>query len=490
MATLSHGWIGELMEQSYMMRRPLPAPSSDQSFWIKHRFPDGVSRTPELREHLSAAVAIIGGGLTGLWTAWRILEMAPGTEIILLEADFCGSGASGRNGGQVHSWFNYLPALCAFLGEKDGMSLAKASRESIDELQQLQDSGRLEMSLRRDGWYWMATSRAQLGAWGEAVQISRRQKGHPYEPVAADELRQKVGSESILGGVVEPGGGTLDPFLLIRSLRRSLIEQGVRIYENTPVTNLTGGVLPTLQTPLGSVRAGKVLLASNAWAGAIPELNRYMFAFDAQVIATEQNEAALDSAGLRPGCAMGDSQTKVNYWMRTEDDRLLMGRGSGIPIYRDRIGKRSNRDRSRVSDVTKELHRLYPELARLKVAHDWIGTVDFTASRIPLVGCLKQEPNIVYCVGWSGTALAQIPLVARILAELMVPRLSGRWAHHPLINSDKHIKVIPEPIRYVGSRLVKRAVDRASDRQSCGQQVDPLTRTLVSLVPKYRKYRA
>lgn len=476
------------MRQGYVLRQPIPASAGDRSFWIKQLPDDKLLREPALNEHTTAEVAIVGGGLTGLWTAWRILERAPTTEIVVLEADFCGAGASGRNGGQVHSWFNQLPSLCALLGCEAGMQLARASRAAIDELEDLQEDGTLEMNLERQGWFWVATTKSQLGAWDRAVQIAREQGEQPFVEVGQKELHDATGTVSVLDGIAEPDGGSLDPFLLVRSLRKQLLDKGVRIYESSPVAQILGGARPVLRTPRAMVSAERVLLASNAWAGSIPELNRYMFAFDAQVITTRRDRVTLDELGLRPGIAIGDSQAKVNYWLRTRDDRLLIGRGSGIPIYRDRIGSRSNRDRARVDDVVAELHRLYPALSQHRVAHDWIGSVDFTASRLPLIGRLRREPNIAYCVGWSGTALAQIPVVAKILAELLVPHISGGLATHPLVNSSRQRKVVREPVRYLGSRVVKRAVDRASQREIQGAKVGPVLRGVVGLVPKYRPY--
>jgi glycine/D-amino acid oxidase-like deaminating enzyme len=281
----------------------------------------------------------------------------------------------------------------------------------------------------------------------------------------------------------------MDSFALVRSLRQRLLERGVRIHEGDPVLEIVGGRHPVARTAAGQVSAAKVLIASNVWAGSVPELNRYMFAVDAQVVTTQAAPDLLDGIGLVAGRSVCDSQTKVVYWHRTTDGRLVMGQGSGVPIFRDRIGPRSNRNPSLVPDVVRELHRIYPQLAGLEIAHDWVGSVDISASRVPLIGHISGEPNLVYCVGWSGTALAQVPVVARILAGLVAPAVADEWAASRLVDTANRRRIVPEPIRYTGAKLVKGAVDRMVRRELRDLPVDPLTRIAVGLVPKHRTYR-
>ncbi|PZR51391.1 MAG: amino acid oxidase, partial [Stutzerimonas stutzeri] len=153
------------------LRPPVAAPKGDRSFWLQSIAADAVA--PPLQGSADCDVAIVGGGYAGLWTALRIKERAPETRITVLEADFCGSGASGRNGGQVHSWFAEIDLLHALVGEDDALMLCRATADAIEELNGLQASGAIDMDLRLDGWLWTASSTAQEGAWTAATELCR-----------------------------------------------------------------------------------------------------------------------------------------------------------------------------------------------------------------------------------------------------------------------------------------------------------------------------
>ena len=152
------------------LRQPAVASPSDRSFWLQD-IGAGTATEP-LQGNQRADVAIVGGGYTGLWTALRIRELAPETRVIVLEADLCGSGASGRNGGQVHSWFAELDQISTIVGLEEARQLCADTVGSIAELKALQQNGTIDMDLRLDGWLWTASSIAQEGAWEHSVAMA------------------------------------------------------------------------------------------------------------------------------------------------------------------------------------------------------------------------------------------------------------------------------------------------------------------------------
>jgi glycine/D-amino acid oxidase-like deaminating enzyme len=169
------------------VRPPVAAAKADRSYWLRSIEADAVTRP--LHGAADCDVAIVGGGYAGLWTASRIKEQAPETRVTVLEADFCGSGASGRNGGQVHSWFAEIDMLRALVGENDALMLCRATADAIRGAERLQASGAVDMGLGLDGWLWTASSTAQerrLGrgprplprAWRRALP-SAPARGHP-----------------------------------------------------------------------------------------------------------------------------------------------------------------------------------------------------------------------------------------------------------------------------------------------------------------------
>ncbi len=165
---------GTLM--TYRLRRPTVPGPADRSYWLQSIGADAV--TEPLTGDDRADVVVVGGGYTGLWTALRIRELAPEARVIVLEADFCGSGASGRNGGQVHTWWAEVDLLSAVVGVTEARELCAATVDVIDELQQLQSGGLVDMDLRLDGWLWtaeLARPGRGLGARRRDVRRGRRQ---------------------------------------------------------------------------------------------------------------------------------------------------------------------------------------------------------------------------------------------------------------------------------------------------------------------------
>ncbi|GAB3263773.1 NAD(P)/FAD-dependent oxidoreductase [Arthrobacter pigmenti] len=463
----------------------LPAPvaptASDESYWLQDVRP--TTATAPVDGTVQADVAIIGGGLTGLWTSIRLLENDPSQRVVIIEANHCGSGASGRNGGQVHSWFESLNRLAAVTDEAEALRLAKASAEVIDELEKLQISGDLDMDLRLDGWLWTASSTMQEGAWDAVVEACAKHGVAPYADVDASEIAAWTGSDVSYQGIIEPRAGTLHPGKLMKSLKEYAARKGAVIYEHSPVTSIETGSPLTLQTPGGKVVTSNAMIATNIWASAIPELRRKMYVVDSQVIATEPVPDRLDAMGWKNGEAICDSQRQVLYYQRTPEGRIIFGHGSGRTIFRDRIGPKQNRRPGGVAESIREFHRVYPGLKDLKIEYDWVGGVDCVPSHVPMLGNLSGHNNLFYAIGWNGTALAQIPATARISASMILGR-NDEWANSKLINQTAAKNLPPEPLRFIGANIVRAALMRKTRAEIKGQRPGCITEAIVKLMPE------
>lgn len=459
---------------------PTVAAPADRSFWLQDA--GGGPATAPLTGQARADVAIVGGGYAGLWTALRLRAAAPEMKITLLEADFCGSGASGRNGGQVHSWFAEIDLLTHLVGAEEALELCRATAEAIDELEALQASGAVDMRLRLDGWMWTASSRAQEGAWAGAVDQCRAAGEDRFRDLGAEEIAAETGSSASYLGVVEPRAGTVHPARLALGLRALALSRGITIHEASPVTGITPGTPHRLQTPQGVLTAGKVVLTTNAWASAIPELRRYMFVVESQIVATEPVPETLDRLGWRDGKSICDAQANVLYYQRTPEGRVIFGRGSGGLAYGGRFGAGFNRSPSHGAGNVRELHRVYPELAGVKVTHDWSGPIDCMAEHLPVFGHLTGLPGIFFGVGFNGTGIAQTPVGAHILTSLVLGR-DDRWSRSGLVGLARRTALPPEPIRYLGGRLVRHAVRRRNDAEIRNEAPGPLVRLLSEMKP-------
>ncbi|WP_026871738.1 NAD(P)/FAD-dependent oxidoreductase [Inquilinus limosus] len=466
------------------LRQPAVAAPSDRSFWLQDIGADAATAALEGTEH--ADVAIVGGGYAGLWTALRIRELAPETRVTVLEADLCGSGASGRNGGQVHSWFAELDRISAVVGVEEARQLCADTVDAIAELEQLQRKGVIDMDLRLDGWLWTASSIAQEGAWERAVAMTEAAGTDRFRPLTAEEIERRTGSSASYAGVVEPNAGTVHPAKLAVGLRNLAISRGVVVHERSPVIDIAPGRTCTVRTSRGAVQAEKVVLAANAWLSALPELRRHLYVVCSQVIATAEAPGLLDRIGWRDGASICDSQRNVLYYQRTPRGRVIFGRGSGEVAFRGDFGASFNRSPQHGRDNLRELHRVYPALRGVPVEYDWAGPIDCVPEHVPVFDHLRRHPNIVYGMGFNGTGIAQTPVGGRILASLVLER-KDRWSASGLIGIERRHRLPPEPFRHLGAKLVRSAIRRMNDAEIRNQRPGALTRLTARLMPGGRE---
>lgn len=465
---------------SLALWKPVVAPRQDRSFWLQDMGADYIA--PALVEHERADVVIVGGGYCGLWTAIRLLEEAPGTKVMVLEADLCGSGASGRNGGQVHSWFAEIEALTAVVGFDEARQLCVETAAAIQELETLQRNGLVDMDLRLDGWLWTGSSIAQEGAWDRAVRMTGATGMSRFQPLSAAEILRRTGSSASYVGVVEEHAGTVQPAKLALGLRELARQRGVIIYEKSPVLRIHPGATCRVITEQGEVESAKVVLAANAWLSAISELRRHMYVVESQIIATEPIPELLEQIGWSGGASICDSQKHVLYYQRTAAGRVIFGRGSGRLAFRGRFDALFNRSKEQGWDNIREMHRVYPALRGIAVEYDWAGPIDCVPEHVPVFGALHDHPNILFGMGFNGTGIAQTPVCGRILASLALER-KDRWSESGLVGLARRRKLPPEPIRYLAGRVVRHAVRRKNDSEIVNRAPDPITRAILRGLP-------
>ena len=462
------------------LRPPAAAPKGDRSFWLQSIAADAIA--PPLQGSADCDVVIVGGGYAGLWTALRIKEQAPETRITVLEADFCGSGASGRNGGQVHSWFAEIDMLYALVGEDDALMLCRATADAIEELNDLQASGTIDMDLRLDGWLWTASSTAQEGAWTAANELCRALGEDRFRPLRREDILHRTGSAVSYVGILEERAGTVQPAKLAIGLRSLALSRGIVLHERSPVKEIVPGPRPKLRTSEGTLTAGKVVLAANAWLSAIPELHPYLYVVSSQVIATAPAPDILARIGWTDGASICDAQQHVIYYRRTPEGTVIFGRGTGGIAYGDRIDARFNRGGDGGAENIREMHRVYPELKDVPVLYDWSGPIDCTAQHLPVFGHLKDHANIFYAMGFNGTGIAQAPVAGRIMTSLVLGR-DDIWSRCGLVGIGKRKRLPSEPLRYLGARVIRRAIRRKNDLEILDRKPGLITRFLAGLAP-------
>jgi len=401
--------------------------------------------------------------------------------VVVLEQDICGGGASGRNGGFVLTWWPKLSTLAALVGDAEAIRLCQASEEAITEIRRFCETHRVDADFRQGGWLWTATSRAQLGAWDAVLRICDRVGVHPYTVLDPREVASRSGSAVHLAGVLETRAAIVQPAALVRGLRRVALERGVRIFEHTRVRRFTRGRPVRLTTAGGTVRAERLVIASNAWAASLREFWTSLAVISSDLVATAPIPEELDRLGWQRDLSITDSQTMVDYYRLSREGRVVFGKGGWTIAFGGRIGAAFDRSAARAAEVTADLHRYYPALKTVPITHDWSGPIDRSPMGFPLFGQLGGREHIVYGVGWSGNGVGPSVIGGKILASLALGR-RDEWGTSPLINrSQGHFP--PEPVRFVGAHLVRAAVARRERAENTGRRAGWLVRRIAALAP-------
>jgi glycine/D-amino acid oxidase-like deaminating enzyme len=427
-----------------------------------------------------ADVAIMGGGYTGMWTAFRLKQRAPQLDIAIVEADICGGGASGRNGGFVLSWWPKLETLVERYGEDEGLRLARWSDEAVIEIGDFCREHDVDAHYVHGGWLWVATSEAQIGAWEGSVRACDERGIPAFEAVSPEQVGERSGSPVTLAGVFEPNAATVQPALLARGLRRVVRELGVRIYEGSPVVGLNRRSPAVLRTAQGALTAETVVVATNAWAARIRELRRTIVPLGSDIAATVPIPDRLAEIGWTGGEAISDSHLMVNYYRTTRDGRIAWGKGGGRLTPAGRV-PRLDLDQAQTAAAAERMRTIYPMLGDVPIEHEWSGWVDRSVTGLPLFGRLPGAARIVYGVGFSGNGVGPTVVGGKILASLALDA-ADEWATCGLV-ADRHDTFPPEPARFLGSLAVRAAVDRKERAEDAGRAADPVSRWLAGFAP-------
>ncbi len=430
---------------------------------------------------MRADVAIIGGGYVGLWTALRIKAQSPSTDVVVLEQDICGGGASGRNGGFVLSWMSKLSSLEKLFGIQEALRIAQASESAIDEIAHFCTEHSVDADFRKGGWLWTATTSAQHAAWDGVVNHCERNGIHAFQRLTPAETARRSGSAAHREGVFIANAAVVQPAALVRGLRRAALERGVRIYEHTKMLSFTRTRPVAIHTAQGTLTAEKLVIASNAWAANIRELSRAITVISSDIIVTAPAATELAQIGWHKDLSITDSQTMVDYYRITRDGRVAFGKGGWTIAYGGNIGTDFDRHPRRAAEVTADFRHYYPQLANVPITHDWSGPIDRTPDSLPRLGTLGPHKNIVFGIGWSGNGVGPSVIGGRILASLALDR-QDEWSEHPLVGRGLN-NFPPEPIRYFGAHLVRTAVAAKERAELREQKPSRLAVALAKLAP-------
>ncbi|MEU6577829.1 FAD-binding oxidoreductase [Streptomyces sp. NPDC046805] len=432
------------------------------SFWYAD---DGL---PAVREPLtgdaSADVVIVGGGFTGLWTAYYLKKAAPFLRITVLEQKFCGYGASGRNGGWLYNGIAGRDRYAALHGHDAAVRLQQAMNDTVDEVVAAAEAAGIDADVHRGGVLEVATTPAQLARLRafHAHELTYGEKDR--ELYGARETAERIRVAGAVGSSWTPHGARLHPVKLVKGLAAAVEALGVTVHESTPVTEIRP---KHAVTPYGTVRAPYVLRCTEGFTASLKGQRRTWLPMNSSMIATEpltdEQWAAIGWDGRE---ALGDMAHAYMYAQRTADGRIALG-GRGVPY---RFGSRTDND-GRTQEATVEalreiLVRFFPALAAVRVAHAWSGVLGVPRDWCATV-TLDRSTGLGWAGGYVGSGVATANLAARTLRDL-VQIDSGQGGPTDLTNlpwvGHKVRKWEPEPLRWFGVHGLY-ATYRGADRR-------------------------
>ncbi len=459
-----------------------------RSLWLQHALAgNDPYEHPSFAGHALTDVCIVGGGFTGLWTALELKRRAPGTEVTLVEADICGAGASGRNGGFALTWWAHFEHLVSLCGPELAVALARRAEQAVRSIGEFCRERGIEDAFTMNGWLWAATNPEQVGGWEQTLRLLEQFGVHPYQQLTRQELTQLSGSQQHLDGLFEPISAAVQPARLARELARAARQAGVQIYEHSQVRAIEYGPHTSVVLEQGSIVADQVVLAVNAWAAQIREIGAGLVVVASDVIATAAAPERLAEAGIRAGVCISDGRRLVNYYHATAEGRMIFGKGGGTLAYANRITAGFDHPGRREAAIRGQLLRTYPALWDIPVAERWSGPIDYSLSGLPFFVRLREAPSVLVCAGFSGDGVGPSRLAGEILAELAA---DGGSAGLPgALRSVPTRQLPPEPFRYLGGRLVRTAIARKERSEDLGRRPRKSDRLLAALDPTGYEYK-
>jgi glycine/D-amino acid oxidase-like deaminating enzyme len=395
----------------------------------------------------------------------------------VLEADECGRGPSGRNGGFVHGYWSHLARLRDRLGDTEALAVARASEAIVPGVRGFCEAEGADVWFREGGLLRVSAAPAQDASVERQVAAARELRV-PEEAVglSAEELAERIRSPRFRKGVFVRDCATVQPARLALALRRAAL-RSVRLHEHTRVKLVRDGVV---ETDRGRVLAREIVVAVNAVAAGWKPLRGRLTVFGSYVVLTEPVPELSELIGWGGGEAVIDGRMFLHYFRATRDGRVLMGSGSGPIGLGGKIDRRFTEDEPSAARAERGLRRLLPGLADAKVTHAWGGPIDVSSDHLPFFGTVPGT-RVHYGAGYSGNGVGPSWLGGQILARLALG-VDDELTRLPLVTR-RVPKLPPEPIRRLGGGLVRASILACEEAEEDGRR-GPLPARVGAMLPR------
>jgi glycine/D-amino acid oxidase-like deaminating enzyme len=413
---------------------------------------------------VEADLCIVGGGYTGLWAALQAVRDDPGRAVVLLEAGRCGEAASGRNGGFLdasvtHGIGNGMARFAEEMGE-----LERLGSENFTELRSDLERLGIDAEYEDTGFLAVALEPHELAGLAPEAELMAR-FGHRAEVLDREAVRAQVDSPTYLGVLWSRTGAALvHPGKLADGLRRAAIASGVSIYEHSPaVSHARDGAAVSVRTDVGTVRAGRVLLAAGAHPSLLPALRHYIAPVYDYALMTEPLSAAQRGAiGWQHRQGIGDCANQFHYYRLTRDNRILFGGYEAVYRYGGPVGPQLEDHRPTFARLSQHFFTTFPQLEGIRFSHRWGGAID-TCSRFSVFFGLAEKGRVAYATGYTGLGVGASRFGARVALDLLDGRRTA--ATDLRFVRRRPMPFPPEPLRSAVIQLTRNRLAAADRRE-------------------------
>jgi glycine/D-amino acid oxidase-like deaminating enzyme len=427
------------------------------SFWLDTCGDDFTPRPP-LDGSTEVDVAIVGAGFTGLWTAYQLLKRDPSLDVLVVEKEIAGFGASGRNGGWCVADFPLSPAiLTRRFGRDAARAVALAMIDSVDDIERVTHEEGIDAHFSRGGGMEIARADYDLPLLEESFDVYRAIGLDQYVALLdRAEAEDHFRIQDLAGAFWMKAGARVQPARLARGLARVVERRGGRIAEQTTVLDYAGGAPPRLVTERGEVRARRaIVMAGEAYLSRLPKLRRHVIPMTSHMVVTEPlPDEVWEQIGWEGNEVLYGHGTMAGYLNHTADGRIAFGAYRGAYPYGSRITDALDCAEEIFAHARHAARVWFPVLERYDFTHAWGGVLGIPRDRMPTMG-FNPRTGVALAFGYSGEGVATANLSGRVLADLLTG--AGSDLTRLPMASHQPVPWEPEPLRSIGVNAVRRS---------------------------------
>ena len=440
--------------------------NGDISFWYAD-----IGGLPDYRAPLpgdmTADVCIVGAGYTGLWTAYYLKKADPAIRVVVIEKEFAGFGASGRNGGWLSGGFSWSREKYLKTSTRQGViAMERAMAGTVEEVIAVADQEGIDADIVRTGNLQVATNKAQLDRLREYYkEFETWENTDRADWLDAEQARSHIAVDHVQGAVLKHGAARVQPAKLVQGLAAAVERLGVPVYEQTAVTTIAKGRVTTSR---GVVQAPTIIRATEGFTAGIAGYERLWLPLNsAQIITEPLPDALWREIGWDGHELLGDMAHAYCYAQRTRGGRITMG-GRGVPYrFGSATDERGRTQQATIDQLRSILTRLLPQTRHLRIDHAWCGVLGVPRDWCTTVG-LDPESGIGWAGGYVGLGVSSSNLSGRTLRDLVLGR-DTELTRLPWVN--RSVKAWePEPLRWLGVHSMYQLYRIADEREQAGLQ--------------------